>query len=231
MLVMLVARGANATQVSYRVLDRETVAMARSIFTADVVKATAADTPSDYRNEFVLANAVAVLGPLPTDPKRAVYVEMNPIMRDASGKEVGRVSVTLPGAGNERGITTGRWLFFAMDPGATAPIRVFRLEPVAKESEVRALLGATVDAGAIAPSAPPKEAAAAVVPVTAAAASSPPAPSTQPPARASGGCGVTRFASQADAPLVRWIWIAALGLVAMLVMRSRIRRSARAAGR
>lgn len=135
---------AQATQVSYRTLE-QVVADSPLVFTAEVARANPTDTPSERITEYEIRDVRALRGTLPNGTSRVRNTQPLPVVRDSSGKIVMEVSFTLDASGHEREATSGRWIFFGV-AAATAPLAVRRVEPIASEAKVRALLQSPGDA-------------------------------------------------------------------------------------
>ena len=203
---------AQATQISYRTLD-QVVADSPLVFTAEVARAIPTDTPSERITEYEIRDVRALLGTPPNGVSRVRNTQPLPVVRDSSGKIVMEVSFTLDASGHEREATSGRWIFFGV-AAATAPLAVRRVEPIASEAKVRALLQSPGDASVpAAPSTSPAD--------------PPPPPLRVPPAPVGrSSCTMTRPASSGGTSSLA----VALGLGALVTfVRSRRLGTARKA--
>ncbi len=206
---------AGATQVSYRTLD-QVVPDSPLIFTAEIARAIPTDTLAQHTTEYEIRDVRALRGTPPGGLDRVRHVEPLAVVRDSSGKIVMEQSFTLDASGHEREATSGRWLFFGVAaPGV--PFAVRRVEPIASEGKVRAMLQSRGDAAAPAPPVDPDH------PAASAAASVPsgkPAPTEVPPGKMGrSGCAIGAPVSGGRTPSL--LLVVALGTLAAFGRRRR----------
>ena len=135
---------AKATQISYRTLE-QVAADSPLVFTAEVARANPTDTLSERITEYEIRDVRALRGTPPSGVSRVRNTQPLPVVRDSSGKIVMEVSFTLDASGHEREATSGRWVFFGV-AAVTTPLAVRRVEPIASEAKVRAIVQSPSDA-------------------------------------------------------------------------------------
>lgn len=195
-VLFFAAFAAGATQISYRTLE-QVVPDSPLIFTAEIARAIPTDTLGEHITEYEIRNVRALRGTPPGALDRVRHVEPLPVVRDSSGKIVMEVSFTLDASTHEREATSGRWIFFGVAGNSLA---VRRVEPIASEASVRAILRSLGDAAAPAAAADPP------APRDHAAAPSPapsgmPAPAEVPPPRIGrSGCAIGAPVSSGGTP-------------------------------
>ncbi len=139
--VFLAASVVGATQVSYRALE-QVVPDSPLIFTADIARAIPTDALAEHTTEYELRDVRVLRGAPPAGLGRVRHIEPLPVLRDSSGRIVMEQSFTLDASGHEREATSGRWIFFGVAAtGTWLPLPVRRVEPIASEANVRAMLG------------------------------------------------------------------------------------------
>lgn len=144
---LLSAGSAMCSQVFHRPLA-EVVDARTKVFAAKVTAVTRADGQDTVRRFYDVRDVRWVVGTGAT-ASRAEYSHRFPVMRDAQGREVGRGSPILDASGEEGNVEPGQtWLFFTREPpspganGDAPLVTIHRVEPMAREKEVRALADA-----------------------------------------------------------------------------------------